>query len=256
MVGERGAWVECRAMALNEDIPASPRERTTLYERLRRTSLVRRVLAVPIVQRILLPTRGDSSTNKFIRYSMVSAVAIVISQVTILVCAWVFGLSGIAANTIGALTATPASYELNRKWAWGKSGKSHLWREVVPFWALTLVGWLASTGMVEIVDNLAKSHGVTGLARALAIMGASLFAYGVVWIVKFVLFNHVIFVDRPGWRKRQCSQHSARTGGQRFLAPPAGAGRPEHRRPLDRHRCAGGRPLPEPLLAASPPSPP
>jgi putative flippase GtrA len=184
-------------MALNEDIPASPRERTTFYERLRRAPLIRRLLAVPVVQRILLPARGDSSTHKFIRYSMVSAVAIVISQVTILICAWVFGLSGIAANTIGALTATPASYELNRKWAWGRHGKSHLWREVVPFWALTLVGFLASTGMVELADNVAKSHGITGLLRALLIMGASLLAYGVVWIVKFILFNRVIFVDRP-----------------------------------------------------------
>ena len=184
-------------MAQTEDLPASPSERDSLYERFRRAPLVRRALAVPIVQRALLPARGDSSTHKFIRYSMVSAVAIVISQVTILICAWVFGLSGIAANTIGALTATPASYELNRKWAWGKSGKSHLWREVVPFWALTLVGFLGSTGMVELADNLAKSHGITGLLRALLIMCASLFAYGVVWIVKFVLFNHVIFVDRP-----------------------------------------------------------
>jgi putative flippase GtrA len=148
------------------------------------------------VDRVLSPTRGDRPLHKFIRYSMVSVVAIVISQVTILVCAWVFGLSGIVANTIGALAATPASYELNRKWAWGKSGKSHVWREMVPFWSLTLLGWLASTGTVEIADNMCKSHGVTGLARALAIMGASLFAYGVVWIVKFVIFNHLVFADR------------------------------------------------------------
>jgi hypothetical protein len=87
-----------------------------------------------------------------------------------------------------------SSYELNRKWAWRKGGKSHLWREVVPFWALTIIGWLASTGTVEIADSLCKSHGVTGLARAVAIMGASLFAYGVVWIGKFFLFNRLIFV--------------------------------------------------------------
>ncbi len=151
---------------------------------------------MPAVDRVLSPTRGDRPMHKFIRYSMVSVVAIVISQVTILVCAWVFGLSGIAANTIGALAATPASYELNRKWAWGKTGKSHMWREIVPFWSLTLVGWLASTGTVEIADNMCKSHGVAGLGRALAIMGASLFAYGVVWIVKFVIFNHVVFANR------------------------------------------------------------
>jgi putative flippase GtrA len=142
---------------------------------------------------VLRPAQGDGSVHRFIRYSMVSAVALIISQVTILVCAWVFGLSGIAANTIGAVVATPASYELNRKWAWRKGGKSHLWREVAPFWALTIIGWLASTGTVEIADSLCKSHGVTGLARAVAIMGASLFAYGVVWIGKFFLFNRLIF---------------------------------------------------------------
>jgi putative flippase GtrA len=154
------------------------------------------MLRLPLVDRVLSPTRGDRPVHKFIRYSLVSVVAIVISQATILICAWVFGLSGIVANTIGALAATPASYELNRKWAWGKSGKSHMWREVVPFWSLTLLGWLASTGTVEIADDMAKSHGVAGLGRALAIMGASLFAYGVVWIVKFVIFNRLVFVER------------------------------------------------------------
>jgi putative flippase GtrA len=181
---------------LSSETPRRDRERVTLYDRLRRTPLVRGLLRLPVVDRVLSPTRGDRPLHKFIRYSMVSVVAIVISQVTILVCAWVFGLSGIVANTIGALAATPASYELNRKWAWGKSGKSHVWREMVPFWSLTLLGWLASTGTVEIADNMCKSHGVTGLARALAIMGASLFAYGVVWIVKFVIFNHLVFADR------------------------------------------------------------
>ena len=90
-------------------------------------------------------------------------------------------------------------FELNRKWAWGKSGKSHLWREVVPFWALTLVGFLGSTGTVQIVDSMCQHHHITGLLRALAIMGASLFAYGVVWIVKFVIFNRLVFAgDSPG----------------------------------------------------------
>jgi putative flippase GtrA len=182
-------------MPLKRVSPASRRQRTSLYDRLRQAPAVRRLLDSSLGQRVL--PRGDTSMHRFIRYSMVSAVAIVISQVTILVCAWVFGLSGIAANTIGALTATPASYELNRKWAWGKSGKSHMWREVVPFWVLTLIGWLASTGTVALADSLAKSHGVTGLPRALAIMGASLFAYGVVWIVKFIVFNRIVFADRP-----------------------------------------------------------
>lgn len=152
---------------------------------------MKRLLGFRLVDLALKPARGDSGFNRFVRYSLVSGVAIVISQVTILVCTWAFHLSGILSNTIGALAATPASYELNRKWAWGKHGKSHLWREVVPFWSLSLLGFLASTGTVELADNLAKSNHIVGLARSLLIMGASLLAYGVIWILKFVVFNRL-----------------------------------------------------------------
>jgi putative flippase GtrA len=158
--------------------------------------LARRVLSIPAIERILLPTRGDSSLHKFIRYSMVSGIAVVISQVTLVLCTGVFGLSGILSNTVAAVVATPASYELNRKWAWGKSGKSHLWREVAPFWGFTLIGYLGSTGTVQLADTMTKSHGVHGGLRVLAIMGAQLFAYGLVWIVKFLVFNRIIFADR------------------------------------------------------------
>jgi putative flippase GtrA len=183
-------------MPVMTDPPRHPAGRSSSLERLRRSHSIQRFLARPLVERALAPARGDRSVHRFIRYSMVSAVAIVISQGVILVCAWLFHLSGVAANAIGAVASTPASYELNRKWAWRKHGKSHIWREVVPFWALTLAGLLASTGTVQIADNMAHSHDVTGLPRAMAIMGASLFAYGVVWVVKFIVFNRVVFVTR------------------------------------------------------------
>jgi putative flippase GtrA len=60
------------------------------------------------MERVMLPTRGDRSVHRFIRHSMVSGVAIVISQVTILICAGLLRFSGILANTIGAVAATPA----------------------------------------------------------------------------------------------------------------------------------------------------
>ena len=171
--------------------------RVTLLDKVMASGPARRFFANRAVARALAPARGMSSLAKFIRYSMVSVVAIVISQVVILVAAWLFHLSGVASNALGAAASTPASYELNRKWAWGKRGKSHLWKEVLPFWVLTLVGLAASTGTVQVADSMAKSHQVYGLDRAFAIMGASLFAYGVVWVAKFVIFNRLVFVSRP-----------------------------------------------------------
>jgi putative flippase GtrA len=180
-----------------QDPPASARERVAVYERIVRTRLAKRVLSFPAVERVLLPTRGDRSVHKFIRYTMVSGVAVIISQVTLVLCTGVFGLSAILSNTVAAIVSTPASYELNRKWAWGKSGKSHMWREVAPFWGFTLIGYLGSTGTVQLADTMTKSHDVHGLPRVLAIMGAQLFAYGIVWIVKFLVFNRIVFAVRP-----------------------------------------------------------
>ncbi len=183
-------------MTSKQGSSATRREGVALYERIVRIRLVKSVLAIPVIERILIPTRGDRSVHKFIRYSMVSGVAVVISQATILLCTGVFGFSGILSNTLGAVASTPASYELNRKWAWGKSGKSHLWREVAPFWGFTLLGYLASTGTVQLADSMTRAHHVHGAPRIIAIMGASLFAYGLVWIVKFLVFNRIVFATR------------------------------------------------------------
>ena|GEM_PF-384124 len=185
--------------------------RVTVIDRLMASRPARRFFAAPAVARVLAPARGMGSLAKFIRYSMVSVVAILISQVVILLAAWLFHLSGVASNALGAVASTPASYELNRKWAWGKRGKSHIWKEVVPFWALTFAGLAASTVTVQIADTMAKSHHVYGIDRALAIMGASLFAWGVVWVAKFVIFNQVVF-----------AAHVAKRGPSQALKRPVG----------------------------------
>ena len=180
----------------------------TAIDRVMASAAARRFFGNRLVSRALAPARGMGSLAKFLRYSMVSVVAVGISELVILVCAWLFHLSGVASNALGAAASTPAAFELNRKWAWGKTGKSHMWREVVPFWALTVAGLAASTVTVDIADRLAKSNHVVGLDRALAIMGASLFAWGVVWVIKFVVFNRVVFANGHA----EAAPHAGGTG--------------------------------------------
>ena len=201
-----------------------PQNGSPLYERLRRAPFIRHILQYPVVERVLRPARGDRGIHRFIRYSMVSVVAVAITEVVILVCTWVFGLSGIAANTIGCVAAMPASYELNRKWAWGKGGKSHLWREVVPFWTLTLLGFLASTGTTQLADNMTHSHDVTGLLRSLAIMGASLFALGGHLDRQVRDLQPACVRHSQGGRCARAGQPFSRTGGRSSGLAGAGPG--------------------------------
>ena len=56
--------------------------------------------------------------------------------------------------------ATFPSYWLNRNWAWGKSGRSHLMKEVVPFWVMSAFGIAFSIVGASVARHLGhgRSH--------------------------------------------------------------------------------------------------
>ena len=91
--------------------------------------------------------------------------------------------SGIAANTIGALVATPASYELNRNGRGARAVRATYGARSCRFGRSPSLAFWARPARSNSLTTCASPTGITGLPRSLAIMGASLFAYGVVWIV-------------------------------------------------------------------------
>jgi putative flippase GtrA len=120
-----------------------------------------------------------------VRYVMVSAVAVPFSQAVFLLCKEGFELNGTASNLIAVTLACIPSYLLNRYWVWGKRGKNHFWREVFPFWAMAALGLVLSTIFVWFVDQRTD---VT-----VFLMAANLSAFGLLYIVKFVLLDRVLF---------------------------------------------------------------
>jgi putative flippase GtrA len=135
--------------------------------------------------------------QKLFRYSMASVVAVICSLVLLVIFDGVIGWSATVSSTLATSIAAIPSYEMNRKWAWGKSGRSHLWKEVVPFWALGLLGWAFSTVCVRIMESYAKhhhfSHPLTTLTVAVVYVGA----FGVLWVGKFIIFNKLLFAHHP-----------------------------------------------------------
>ncbi|HUS62317.1 MAG TPA: GtrA family protein, partial [Acidimicrobiales bacterium] len=83
--------------------------------------------------------------QKAIRYTLVSIIAFAVFEMSLFVLLgllhWSARDATILANVIGGVP----SYYLNRRWAWGKRGRSHLMREVVPFWALAFISLAFST---------------------------------------------------------------------------------------------------------------
>jgi putative flippase GtrA len=131
------------------------------------------------------------------RYTVVSVIAVgvtfVVLGITVGLLKWPAFWANITATTI----ATIPSYELNRKWAWGKHGKSHLWKEVVPFWALSFVGLAFSTWAAVLAESFSKHHHLAHFWHTVVIQGAVIAAFGILWIGKFIIFNKVLFVHHP-----------------------------------------------------------
>lgn len=123
---------------------------------------------------------------KAIRYTLTSVISVVISQIILAFCFsglhWTAKSSNITAVSISAIP----SYVLNRRWAWGKRGKSHFWKEVVPFWALAFLGLAFSTWAADWAETAFDRN-------ALAVNAAALGAFGILWVGKFIVFNEVLF---------------------------------------------------------------
>lgn len=153
--------------------------------------------------------------KRLLRYLTVSAVTSVFSLGSLYVFFRVLKVGSAAeANVLATALTTVPSYYLNRTWAWGQSGRSHLMREVVPFWLIALASLVLSTLAVGFAaheaHHVTHSHfGVTVLVES-----ANLFTYGLLWIGKFVLFNKLFFA-----KDRRASAESGGTGMSGPLDP-------------------------------------
>jgi len=102
-----------------------------------------------------------------------------------------------AANLVAFVLASIPSYWFNRTWTWGKSGHSHLIKEVLPFWVITVVGLALSTWVAGVAESVAGRLTASRPMQALVVSAMVVGSFVVVWVAKFVLFNLVLFGDKP-----------------------------------------------------------
>ncbi len=135
--------------------------------------------------------------QKLVRYSMVSVVAVTVYELLLFVTLGLLHWPATTANVFAVCVSAIPSYYLNRAWTWGKTGRSHLMKEIVPFWGMALLGLVFSTVVVDfakrVSDNITSIH----LVQTLIIMFAGLAAFGLLWIAKFAVLNKVLFAHKP-----------------------------------------------------------
>jgi putative flippase GtrA len=140
--------------------------------------------------------RLRSLAPKLVRYAAVSGVATGTS-LTVLGCLVATGVLGASwANVVAVAVGTVPSFELNRRWVWGKRGERSIVAEVIPFCILSLAGLCLSTLAVGGAAAWAARAGVRGGARTLAVEGAHVAAFGSLWVVQYLVLDRVLFRRR------------------------------------------------------------
>ncbi len=127
------------------------------------------------------------------RYACVSVISTSVSLVVLGVLVGTGALTAGWANVIATSVGTIPSFELNRRWVWGRRGHRSVLAEVGPFCALSFAGLALSTLAVHTAAGWASSAGLGAAARALAADAANVATFGTLWVIQFVLLDRVLF---------------------------------------------------------------
>jgi putative flippase GtrA len=134
--------------------------------------------------------------RKIFRYSMVSVVSTVVSLVVIAIVYGVFHIwSEIPSTVFGNAVATFPSYWLNRKWAWGKHGRSHFWKEVVPFWLMAAAGIAFSIIWAALARHWAIKYQLNHFETTVLVMAANVMSFAIFWVLKLLVFNRMFRIE-------------------------------------------------------------
>ncbi len=133
--------------------------------------------------------------GKGLRYLGVSAFNVVFGQILLFGAYSVVGWGAVPSQVFAAVVGSVPAYLLCRAWVWKVDGVISFTREVLPFWSLALLGLLASALSVKLAAGWAEDRWGVGPQAQLAVTLASVAAYGVVWVVKYVVLDRWLFAD-------------------------------------------------------------
>ena len=140
---------------------------------------------------LLAHARSDAG-RRAIRYSMCSVVGVVGTQILLFLFLHVFEWKPVLSNFVAVTLMSVPVFMLNKYWVWGKRGRAHMRREVIPFWLFTVAGWFLSTLMVILVVN-ATSTDANPDGNKLAVQGANIAGFGVLWVLKYLFLDRIMF---------------------------------------------------------------
>lgn len=137
---------------------------------------------------------------RFSRYTGSSVIAVAIAQLTMLLVYVFSSVPAGRASLIAFFAGAVPKYVLNHTWAWGRRRIPRLGREMLPYATIVAVSALLTAFMTGAADRYIPQLVDSQSARIALVQATFLLANALMFVVKFVLFDQLVFSDR--FRKR------------------------------------------------------
>lgn len=148
---------------------------------------------------MLKPRRRPSRARLLLwwRYSASSVVAGVISELVFL-ASYGAGAAPRVASVVAFVAGAVPNYVLNRRWAWRQRGRVHGTRELLPYLVIIVLTAVAAAAITTAADHWLRGQVDSHLWLTVLVSMAFIGTYGVMFVLKFVLFDRYVFVRRSG----------------------------------------------------------
>jgi putative flippase GtrA len=170
--------------------------------------------------------RSHPAAAKVTKYALGSVLAL-ITSIVVFALLYVIGVGTTADSIVAFIAGAVPNWILNRRWAWEKTGSVEVAREVIGYLIVSVVALVASslgTGAMQswVKANVAAHHGF----RVVLVTGAYVFVQVVLFVAKYLVYEHWVFSGRSRIRAGLRARGAAiRTRNQ---TPGATRARPGH----------------------------
>ena len=131
----------------------------------------------------------------WVRYAAGSVVATIFSQIAFTVCYGALDASAAVASLVAWVAGAGPNYLLNKAWAWNDRSVSRR-RAIISYLLVIGVTNLLAIGMTTLADSWVRAHVASHGDRTILVDLAYLGSYGVMFVVKFLLFDGLVFKTR------------------------------------------------------------
>jgi putative flippase GtrA len=171
-----------------------------------------------VLSDVLIRARNSAFAGKVTRYAIGSMIAL-ITSIIVFALLYVLGLSTTLCSVAAFLAGAVPNWILNRRWAWQIRGQVAFLREIVGYVVISLLALVSSsaaTGWTSSrVQSIPAHHGL----RVLIVTASYVAVQAVLFVAKFVVYEHWVFSGRSRLRAALRSRHQVWTAARANRTP-------------------------------------